>query len=254
VSEKINHRIEQVIKNLSFMIPEEYISLFEAYHEGELFGQTLSDFEARLSYDAEFKSAYNRFLELKNGIRRHFNRELLKRKLEMQDEIFDHKNNHRSTFRKRIVISIVSLAAGVALFFGVFLDKTNQNKGVSDYWPYEEGLPVQMGDSNVYNSAMNSFKMEQWEQSYAQFSRFKSDTAVYFASLCKYHLQNLKAASELLVKIPEKSVFFMDATIRIALIKLQQGEKSEAKRILELISADEKHKHYNLASRILIEI
>lgn len=236
------------------MIPTEYISLFEAYNEGELSGKALFDFEARLSYDAEFKSAYSEFLELENGIKRHFKRDTLKRKLKIQDKKFDINNNHKSTFRKRVVISIVSLAAGVALFFSVIYNNTNQNKGISDYWPYEEGLPVQMGDSSVYNSAMNAFKLEQWDQSYIEFSRFRSDTAIYFASICKYHLQNLEAASELLVKIPENSVFFMDATIRIALIKLHQGKKSEAKKIVEVIGSDKKHKYYDLACRILKEI
>ena len=236
------------------MIPVEYISLFESYHEGELTGKTLSDFEARLSYDAEFKSAYNDFLELENGIKRHFERDKLKRKLKIQDEIFDTKNNHKSTFRKRVVISIVSLAAGVALFFSIINKNTNQNKGISDYWPYEEGLPVQMGDSSVYNPAMNSFKLEKWERSYTEFSRFKSDTAIYFAGLCKYQLKSFESASRLLQKIPGNSVFFMDATIRIALIKLQQGKKFEAKKILEEIRADKEHKHYDLASRILKEI
>ena len=236
------------------MIPVEYISLFEAYQEGELSGKALSDFEARLSYDAEFKSAYSEFLELENGIKRHFKRDTLKRKLKIQDEIFDINNNHKSTFQKRVVISIVSLAAGVALFFGVIYNNTNQNKGISDYWPYEEGLPVQMGDSSVYNPAMNAFKLEQWEQSYTEFSRFRSDTAIYFAALCKYQLNSLESASGLLQKIPGKSVFFMDATIRIALIKLQQGKKYEAKEILEVIGADKEHKHYDLASRILKEM
>ena len=150
-----------------------------------------------------------------------------------------------------IVISIVSLAAGVALFFGILYKNSNQNKGISDYWPYEEGLPVQMGDSTVYNPAMNAFKLEQWEQSYREFSRFSSDTAIYFAGLCKYQLKSLESASGLLQKIPRNSVFFMDATIRIALIKLQQGNKSEAKKILEEIGADKEHKHYELASQFL---
>ena len=82
------------------------------------------------------------------------------------------------------------------------IDEVNQLAYLAPY------LPVQMGDSSVYNSAMNAFKLEQWEQSYIEFSRFRSDTAIYFASICKYHLQNLEAASELLVKIPENSVFF----------------------------------------------
>ena len=84
------------------MIPEKYISLFETYQEGELSGKALSDFEARLSYDAEFKSAYSEFLELENGIKRHFKRDTLKRKLKIQDEIFDINNNHKSTFQKRL--------------------------------------------------------------------------------------------------------------------------------------------------------
>ena len=235
------------------MIPEEYISLFESYHEGELTGKTLSDFEARLSYDTEFKSAYSEFVELENGIKRHFERDKLKRKLKIQDEIFDTKNNHKSTFRKRVVISIVSLAAGVALFFSIINKNTNQNKGISDYWPYEEGLPVQMGDSSVYNHAMNAFKLEKWEQSYREFSRFRSDTAIYFKALCKYQLKSIESASKLLQKIPGNSVFFMDATIRIALIKLQQGKKSEAKEILKVIGDDKEHKYYDLAIRILKE-
>ena len=110
-----------------------------------------------------------------------------------------------------------------------------------------------MGDSSVYNPAMNAFKLEKWEQSYREFSRFRSDTAIYFTALCKYQLKSIESASRLLQKIPGNSVFFMDATIRIALIKLQQGKKSEAKEILKVIGDDKEHKYYDLAIRILKE-
>lgn len=235
------------------MIPTEYISLFEAYHQKQLSGKSLTEFEARLSYDSEFKSHYLEFCNLENGIKQHFHKESLKEKLKAEDELIDVRIKSRS-FNRRIIISSIGLAAGLALVFGLYQNNSNQSKTAKTLWPYEEGLPVQMGHSNKYNSAMNAFKVEDWNKAFTLFSDFESDTATYFAALSQYQLEKIDKASKLLSSIDETSAFYMDAEVRIALIRLQQDHKDTATKLLNKIRLDENHKFYDLAGRILKKI
>ena len=235
------------------MIPTEYISLFEAYHQKQLFGKSLNEFEARLSYDSEFKSHYLEFCDLESGIKQHFHKESLKEKLKIEDELIDLRNRTTS-FNRRILISSIGLAAGLALVFGLYYNNSSQNKSASEFWPYEEGLPVHMGSSNLYNSAMNAFKVEDWNKAFTLFSDFESDTAIYFAALSQYQLEKLDKASKLLSTIDGTSTFYMDAEIRIAIIELQQDRKVTAIKLLHKIRLDENHKFYDLAGRVLSKI
>jgi predicted negative regulator of RcsB-dependent stress response len=196
---------------------------------------------------------YLEFCNLENGIKQHFHKESLKEKLKAEDELIDVRIKSRS-FNRRILISSIGLAAGLALVFGLYLNNSNQSKTAKTLWPYEEGIPVQMGHSNKYNSAMNAFKVEDWNKAFTLFSDFESDTATYFAALSQYQLEKIDKASKLLSSIDETSAFYMDAEIRIALIRLQQDHKDKAIKLLNKIRLDENHKFYDLAGRILNKI
>ena len=111
-----------------------------------------------------------------------------------------------------------------------------------------------MGNSNAYHSAMNAFKLEEWIEAIERFGTFDSDTATYFTAMSHYELGNYDESASLLLKIPDASVFYEDATIRLALLEVFSGKTGKAVESLDEIMKDKNHKHYALAERILNEI
>ena len=236
------------------MIPENYIALFQTYTSGEINEKDRLAFEARLSYDLEFREYFKKYQSLEGSIRKHFHRESLKNKLKDVDRSLDQNKLNTPSKSDQIRKISIGLAAGISLLFGIYYITQNSQKPNYELWPYEDGLPVQMGNSNSYHSAMNAFKLEEWIEAIERFSAFNSDTARYFTALSYYELGNYDESVSLLLKIPDASVFYEDASIRLALLNLFSGNTGKAIESLDEIMTDKTHKHYVLAERILKEI
>ena len=236
------------------MIPEKYIALFGAYTSGEINEKDRLAFEARLSYDLEFQEYFKKYQSLENDLKKHFHRESLKNKLKEADISIDQGKANILSKPYQIRKISIGLAAGISLLFGIYYTAQNLQKPSSELWPYEDGLPVHMGNSNAYHSAMNAFKLEEWIEAIERFGTFDSDTATYFTALSHYELGNYDESASLLLKIPDASIFYEDASIRLALLKVFSGKTGKAVESLDEIMKDKNHKHYALAERILNEI
>ena len=60
------------------MMPQESIELFERFTQGLLSDKEVLEFEAKLSFDSEFKSHYDQYLALENDLKVHFQKNSLK--------------------------------------------------------------------------------------------------------------------------------------------------------------------------------
>jgi hypothetical protein len=236
------------------MIPENYIAIFEAYTSGAINEKERLEFEARLSYDSDFKDHFKKYQSLEADIKKHFHRESLKNKLKEADISIDQGKANIPSQSHRIRNISIGIAAGISLLFGIYYNTQNSQNRTSELWPYEDGLPVQMGNSNSYHSAMNAFKLEEWIQAIERFGTFDSDTASYFTALSHYELGNHDQSASFLLNIPEASIFYEDASVRLALLYVRKGNTIKARKSLEAILTDRNHKYYVLAQRILKEI
>jgi hypothetical protein len=236
------------------MIPENYIAIFEAYTSGAINEKERLEFEARLSYDSDFKDHFKKYQSLEADIKKHFHRESLKNKLKEADISIDQGKANIPSQSHRIRNISIGIAAGISLLFGIYYNTQNSQNRTSELWPYEDGLPVQMGNSNSYHSAMNAFKLEEWIQAIERFGTFDSDTATYFTALSHYELGHHDQSASFLLNIPEASIFYEDASVRLALLYVRKGNTIKARKSLEAILTDRNHKYYVLAQRILKEI
>ena len=236
------------------MIPENYIALFEAYTSGAINEKERLEFEARLSFDSEFNNQFKKYQSLEADIKKHFHRESLKNKLKEADISIDQVKTNIPSKSYQIRNISIGLAAGISLLLGIYYNTQNSQNPTSELWPYEDGLPVQMGNSNSYHSAMNAFKLEEWRLAIERFGTFHSDTASYFTALCHYELGNHEESASFLLNIPEASIFYEDASVRLALLYVRKGNTIKARKSLEAILTDKNHKYYALAQRILKEI
>ena len=83
------------------MMPPENIELFERFTQGLLSDKEVLEFEAKLSFDSEFKSYYGQYLALENDLKAHFQEHSLKKKLTDTDAIIDHEISHSLLRKKR---------------------------------------------------------------------------------------------------------------------------------------------------------
>lgn len=234
------------------MMPQESIELFERFAQGLLSDKEVLEFEAKLSFDSEFKSHYDQYLALENDLKLHFQKNSLKNKLINTDAIIDHKISH-SLLRKKIYITI-SIAAGIALFIGIYQSSSNSADNISELWPYEEGLPVRMGETALYQTATNAFKLQEWSRAISLFEKIDSDTSYYFRAISHYELNEFKEASSLFLNVSNESIYHEDAELRLAILYVLEGKSIFAENILIKISENKQHKHYELALRILKKI
>lgn len=233
------------------MMPQESIELFERFTQGLLSDKEVLEFEAKLSFDSEFKSHYDQYLALENDLKVHFQKNSLKNKLINTDAIIDHEISHSLLRKKRYIIIGTSIAAGVALFIGIYQGISQSNDKISELWPYEEGLPVRMGEADLYQMATNAFKLGEWSKAISLFEKIDSDTSCYFQAISYYELKEFKEASNLFLNVSNESIYHEDAELRLAILYVLEGKSIFAKNILITISENKQHKHYELALRIL---
>ncbi|MGY8954443.1 MAG: hypothetical protein ACKVJP_13890, partial [Flavobacteriales bacterium] len=126
---------------------------------------------------SEFKSHYAQYLALENDLKAHFQEHSLKKKLTDTDAIIDHKISHSLLRKKRSITLAISIAAGIALLIGVYQVRSQSADKISELWPYEEGLPVRMGEADLYQTATNAFKLGEWSRAISLFEKIDSDTS-----------------------------------------------------------------------------
>ena len=233
------------------MMPQESIELFERFTQGLLSDKEVLEFEAKLSFDSEFKSHYDQYLALENDLKVHFQKNSLKNKLINTDAIIDHEISHSLLRKKRSITLAISIAAGIALFIGIYQGRSQSNDKISELWPYEEGLPVRMGEAALYQTATNAFKLGEWSRAISLFEKIDSDTSCYFRAISHYELKEFKEASSLFLNVSNESIYHEDAELRLAILYVLEGKSIFAKNILIKISENKQHKHYELALRIL---
>lgn len=215
-------------------VPEKYIDLFEAYGRGELAEMEVRDFEARLSYDEDFKEAYNHFQQIESGIHEHYRNEL-RQSLKALDEELDKQSSGSSKIR-RLAWSGASVAAVLLIGLFVYYQSESSNNYVElaeRHWPVEEGLPVKMSAKGRYDDAMNAFKTENWQAAESELIELlPSDTAAYFLGIVSFERGNYSAAVKHFKTVTTGSKWAVESDFRLALAYLSLGEKDRAKSML----------------------
>jgi TolA-binding protein len=202
----------------------ENIELFDGYLKNSLSAEECKSFEARLSYDADFNQEFETYKQLEKGIKTHF-RNQLKEKLENTDQVIDDKKK-QAKVRSLTIITASIAACFAAVFYFIPSDSKHENitQIVSNYWPYEEGLPVKMSSKGKYDDAMNAFKQEEWEKAESLLRKIESDTATYFLGIITYETNSFNTAEKYFNQIDESSSYFEDAQFRLALSYLRTNK------------------------------
>jgi hypothetical protein len=212
---------------------EHNFSIFDRYRNGDLSDSELKEFEARLSYDSEFKASFDEFEAIEDGIKTHF-RNQLKTKLQEVDKNMDSEPK-RLSGKLRFLTWGALIAAALVIGFFVFqqFNKPTHLNIAQHYWPHEEGLPVKMSSKGKYDDAMNAFKLQEYEQASLLLHRIDSDTAHYFLGIIAYHTNEYEKSSLYFAQIETHSKYYQDAQFRLALVSMLIGELDVTKRILK---------------------
>jgi len=221
------------------MMPENgHIELFERYRNGELSESELTEFEARLAYDSEFKNEFYTYEQLELGIKTHFRNDL---KLKLKD--FDQKMD-KPTFKKTPIkkLAIWSSSIAASILIGVMLlqyfltDSTVQL--AEQYWPEERGLPVKMSSKGKYDDAMNAYKLREYDKANELLRKISTDTSDYFLAVIAYEQNNNTRAKVHFGQINKNSSYYHTAQFRLGLILLAEGDLPSAKKIFKTQMAD----------------
>lgn len=234
------------------MEEEGNVVLFERYQNGDLSDSARMEFEARLSYDAEFNQAFQEYQSVEDGIKTHFRNEL-KLKLQEVDKKMDVAPKKSSTIRLLMWSSSVAAAIAIGVFIFQHYSISGNEQLVAEYWPYEEGLPVKMSEKGKYDDAMNAFKLEQYDKAYTLLEPMNSDTSDYFLGVIAYNKQNIKRASVYFSKVDEQSIYYHEAQFRLALIALIHNDIDMAKQLFKT-QIEEKTEFARQAKEILEKI
>lgn len=236
------------------MMPEYgHIDLFERYRNGDLSESELRDFNARMSYDSEFKEAFEKYEHVEAGIKVHFRNEL-KSKLQEIDKALD-APPHRKINSKRILIWGSSIAASIII--GVMLYQyfsiNEHSQLAKHYWPAEPGLPVKMSSKGKYDDAMNAYKLGEFDKASALLKKIPSDTSYYFQGVIAFEQNDNTKAKAFFNQIDKSSTYHNTAQFRLGLIFLSEGDLGSAKKIFKAQLA-EKTEFANASEEILKKI
>lgn len=213
---------------------ERDIILFERYRNGDLSDSERMEFDARLSYDAEFNQSFTLYHSVEDGIKTHYRNEL-KLKLQEVDKKMDVAPQKSTTLRK--VMWSSSVAA--AILIGVFVFQhfsTPKNVAIAQqYWPHEEGLPVKMSTKGTYDDAMNAYKLGEFDKAYTLLEPMDSDTSSYFLGVISYENQDFKKAAQYFWQVKNNSTYYKEAQFRLALVSMINGDLDLTKLILQAL-------------------
>lgn len=232
------------------MISEErHIVLFERYKNNELNESQLLDFEARLSYDSDFRNTFEEYQRIEEGIRNHF-RNKLKFKIQEVDKAMDETPKKSSIIRLIAWTSSVAASILIGVFVFQYFSKPKYEQLAQNNWPHEEGLPVKMSSKGRYDDAMNAFKLEEWGKAESLLTEIDSDTSAYFLGEIAYRKGDLSTAITDFLTVKNSSVYYHKARFRLALLFLNAGNTSKAKEIM-IFLVDEKSLLADEAKEIL---
>jgi TolA-binding protein len=216
------------------MEEERHIYLFERYRNNELGESELKDFEARLSYDSDFRNAFEEYQRVEDGIRNHFRNEL-KSKLQEVDKAMDETPKKHSIVRLIAWTSTVAAAIVIGVFIYQHFSQSDYQQLAQNYWPHEEGLPVKMSDASHYDEAMNAFKLEEWNKAERLLTAIDSDTAAYFLGEIAYRKGKLPIAISHFSRVNRGSEYYHESQFKLSLIHLALGDIKKAKEILDYL-------------------
>jgi TolA-binding protein len=208
-----------------------HIDLFEKYLEGSLDERNVLEFEARLSYDSNFKQEFEEYKVVEQGIRNHFRKEMKSKFGEIDKDLDNASPKRPGKSRKLFYWS----AAAASLLIGVLLFQhfsANENELLAtQYWPEEPGLPVKMSTKGKYDDAMNAYKLGEFDKSYSLLNKISSDTSYYFQGVIGYEQSDIKKAMGFFNQIDKSSNYYNSAQFRLGLISLSEGDLGSAKKI-----------------------
>lgn len=238
-------------------ISEENIDLFEAYLSDSLSEKEVLEFEARLSYDSDFREQFENYRQIESGIKQHY-RNQIKSKFNELDEKLDNRNINKTQSLKWWVISGAA-AIIIMLISIVYLNQCNASFEednltlAKEYWPYDEGLPVKMSVKGKFDNAMNAFKLENWEQAELLLLKIDSDTSDYFLGIINYQQKEYQQSKSYFKKVTNGSIYFHEAQFRLALVSILTNDIGSSKVVLRKLI--EKDNEYNeQAKKLLSEL
>lgn len=220
------------------MEDERHIDLFERYRNNKLNESELLDFEARISYDSDFRNAFEEYQRLEDGIRYHFRNEL-KSKLQEVDKAMDEEPKKKPMVRLIVWTSSLAAAILIGVFIFQYFSKPKYEQLAQSFWPHEEGLPVKMSSKGKYDDAMNAFKLEEWDKSERLLIVIDSDTASYFLAEIAYRKGEIPLAISYYSRLDRSSSYFNLAQFKLALIHLALGDIKKAKVMLNSFQKEE---------------
>jgi hypothetical protein len=231
-----------------------HMDFFEKYLDGVLTENERLDFEARLSYDVEFKNEFENYQLVEDGIRKHFRNEM-KSKFSEIDNVLDNQHTERQNSTRKLLYWTSAVAASI--FIGIMLFQhfsVSENELIAkQYWPEEPGLPVKMSTKGTYDDAMNAYKLGDLEMASSLLKKIPSDTSNYFQGIIAFKLNDYSAAKGFLLQIEESSLYFNNAQFRLGLIILSEGDKATSIKIFKSQVA-EKTQFANASEEILKKI
>lgn len=220
-------------------LQEEHIDLFDAYLQSSLSEKEVLKFDARLSYDVEFKKSFETYCQLEKGIKTHFRNEI-KSDFKKIDKLLDEKSDtsHVRKLPKSKIIIAIGSAAAILLFLVYFnvSSADSYNELVSSYWETDNGIPVKMSSKGKYDEAMNAYKQNDWDNAEELLMQIDSDTANYYLGIINYNQKEYTSAIDYFNKVSVDSKFLSRTKFRLALILLIENPE-KGKQQLQEISA-----------------
>ncbi len=233
----------------------EHIDLFEAYQAKTLENSDVLEFEARLNSDVAFREAYQQFISIDEGLKRHYKNEFLSQFKSLDEQLDKELEQNKKSPIKKIIFYSTSIAASFLIFFlgySYFKGTSNSIEIAKQNWPVEIGLPVTMATSKgKYDEAMNAFKLEEWEKAIKAFNKIDSDTSIYFLGEISYKKSNYKKAIHYFESIPIESSYAELALFKKALCYILLNDKENAVIILNSLSRSPSNQYSVLAKKVL---
>jgi len=211
----------------------QHIELFEAYQAKLLDESAILEFEARLNSDSEFRKAYQDFLSIEEGLKRHYKNEFFNQLKDLDQELDKELGKTKKYSVKKLIVYTTSIAASFLIFFFGYSYFQSQDhvEIAKEYWPIEPGLPVKMSTRGRYDEAMNAYKLGEFDKANSLLDKISSDTSIYFQGVIAYELNDFRSSRGFFNQIEKGSLYFNNAQFRLGLILLSEGDLISAKRI-----------------------
>lgn len=225
--------------------PEEY-AMLEDYLDGNLSGEALMAFEAKLAQDPIWKYKLDEVKFLREGIE--------VSAMKAQIDLF-HKEMKGSTKSSRSLFSLWPWAAAacfiVFLTAGVFLlgwFTSDSERLFEAYYEKDPGLIAVMSESENYEfeRGMVDYKTEKYDEALELWMPLldadpQNDTLQYFIGLSYLGVEDFTSSQELLQEVANNpnSQFQKDAAWYSGLMLVKQGEYEEAISFLRMSNRKE---------------